>query len=139
MELKELAGWMKQRDIANSMKNWIHSAWVNGENYTAVEDLVTEGKANVTIALVQGTIRISKAETFEGDFESAKVELVEAKKIVKAQEKTIKSLEKELESLKEEQTVVLNTDTDNIPDLSTDDFQPTADVTSKLKPKKVTK
>lgn len=136
MDMKELAEWMKQRDIANSMKSWIQNAWVNGGNYTAVEDLVTEGKANVTISLVQGTIRISKAETFEGDFESAKVELVEAKKVVKAQEKTIKSLEKELESLKEEQTIVLDTGESEVMPI---ELKPTVNITGKLKPKKVEK
>jgi len=139
MDMKELAEWMKKHDIANKLKDYIHNAYVNGENYTAIEDLATSGKANVTISLVQGAIRIAKTETFEGDFESAKVELVEAKKTVKVQEKAVKSLEKEVESLKEEQTVVLNTDTDTIPDLTTDDFQPTVDINSKLQPKKVKK
>jgi len=99
MDQKELVEWMKNHNVVNNLKNYMHNAWTVGENYSAIEDLATKGSATVTLSIVQGNIRIAKAETHEKELENAENELDEAKKTVKAQEKTIRTLEKQVENL----------------------------------------
>jgi len=104
MDLKQLAEWMKTHDIANSLKNYIHNAMVVGENYSAIEDLATKGSATVTISILQGNMRMVKAETHEAELAMAAKTLATVREELKDAQKTIKKQDKEIENLKVQTT-----------------------------------